>query len=201
MKSKFALRLLPLCLLGLAGAPLALAHPGHGPSVGFAAGFAHPLGGWDHVLAMAAVGLWAARPYARCLIPGAFLVMMTVGAAAGHWTGAVPGGEQFIAASVLAFGLLTADAVRLPSRVSIGLTGFFALFHGAAHGAEMPATAAGLAYGAGFVAATILLMAAGVGLGELAGRKLARVPQFAGWVVAAAGAVMLVLSFTPGSVH
>ncbi|HTQ31610.1 MAG TPA: HupE/UreJ family protein [Opitutaceae bacterium] len=185
--------------LCLAAAPLAQAHPAPGPAVGFGAGVAHPFSGWDHLLALLAIGLWAARLYAPCLIPLAFLTLMAVGAALGHWTGAVPGAEQAIAASVLVFGLLAANTVRLPARVSFALVGFFALFHGAAHGAEMPATASGLAYGAGFVTASALLLGAGAGLGALFEREATRIPQFAGWVIALVGAVLSVRSFLGGN--
>lgn len=200
MKSKHAAfrRLLPL--LVLAAAPLAQAHPGHGPAAGFAAGIVHPFGGWDHILAMVAVGLWAARLYARWLIPMVFLAMMAAGAAFGHLAGAVPGAEQAVAASVLVFGLLVANTAQLPARLSFALVGFFAIFHGIAHGAEMPATVAGLAYGAGFLAASALLLAMGAGLGTLFDRESARLPQFAGWVIAAAGAVLSALSLMSGNI-
>lgn len=199
MKPKRAPSALPLLsLLLLAGAPLAQAHPGHLPAVGFAAGAAHPFGGWDHVLALTAVGLWAARLYARWLIPAAFLTMMAAGAVCGHFFGAVPGVEQTVAASVLVFGLLAALTARIPARLSFGLVGFFAFFHGLAHGAEMPATADGLAFGAGFLSASALLLAAGAGLGACFDVESSRAPQYAGWVIAAAGIVLSILTWMPG---
>jgi len=183
--------LLPIFFL--ASTSVALAHPGHGPADGIGAGFAHPLSGWDHLLAMLAVGIWAAQLRAPRLIPAAFLLLLAVGAAGGHLLGAVPGVEQAIAASVLVLGLLLARAVKLPVSIAAAIVGTFAVFHGLAHGAEMPATAGGLAYGAGFLAATALLLTAGVGLGMLSLRRSARLPQIAGWAIAAAG-VALVLT-------
>jgi len=166
---------------------LVFGHPGHGPVDGFGHGFDHPLSGWDHALAMIAVGIWAAQLGARWLIPGAFVAMMSLGAVCGHMTGAVPGLDQGIAASVLILGLLIARTVRLPIGYAVALVGLFALFHGVAHGAEMPASAGGLAFGMGFVAATVLLHAGGVALGVIAAGRSARLPQLAGWAIAAAG--------------
>ena len=183
-------------ILFLASASVALAHPGHGPADGIGSGFAHPLSGWDHVLAMLAVGIWAAQLRAPRLIPAAFLLLLAAGAAGGHLLGAIPGVDQAIAASVLVLGLLLARAVKLPLGIAATITGFFAVFHGLVHGAEMPATAGGLAYGAGFVAATALLLTAGVALGTLSLRRSARLPQVAGWAIAAAGAIFLL--YCPG---
>jgi urease accessory protein len=175
---------------------LVQAHPGHeGHDVtwDFAGGFAHPLSGWDHLLAMIAVGLWAAQlgGRARWLVPAAFVGVMALGAALARTGVPMPGVEQGIAASVLALGLLIAAAVRLPLAAGMALVGLFAIFHGLAHGAEMPATTGGLAYGAGFVAATALLHAAGLGLGLLTARISGRATKFAGWAIAASGLVLL----------
>jgi urease accessory protein len=191
MKPKF--QPLITLLLFLAAASAASAHPGHTPADGLASGFAHPLGGWDHLLAMLAVGLWAAQLGGRACwrVPAAFAGIMALSAVAGHFLGAVPGIDQGIAASVLALGLLVAGAVRLPVSTGMALVGIFAIFHGVAHGAEMPATAGGLAYGAGFLAATALLSAVGVGLG-LAGARFARIaPRLIGLGIAAAGVALL----------
>ncbi len=151
---------------------LAQAHPGHDGhelTWDFNGGFTHPLSGWDHLLAMIAVGLWAAQlgGRARWLVPVAFVGVMTLGAALGRTGVIFPGMEQGIAASVLVLGLLIAAAVRLPVTAGMALVGVFAIFHGFAHGAEMPGTAGGLFYGAGFVVATALLHAIGVGSGCL----------------------------------
>jgi len=174
---------------------LAQAHPGHDGhelTWDFSGGFAHPFSGWDHLLAMIAVGLWAAQlgGRARWLVPAAFVSVMTLGAMLGHTGVIFLGVEQGIAASVLVLGLLVAAAVRLPIAAGVALVGVFAIFHGFAHGAEMPATAGALRYGAGFVVATALLHAAGVGLGVLAARTSANATRYAGWAIAASGVLM-----------
>ncbi|MDE3083773.1 MAG: HupE/UreJ family protein [Verrucomicrobiota bacterium] len=178
--------------------PFVHAHPGHAGhelTWDFSGGFAHPLSGWDHLIAMIAVGLWAAQlgGRARWLVPTAFLGAMALGAVYGQTFGSVPGIEQGIAASVFVLGLLIAAAVRLPVAASMALVGVFAIFHGMAHGAEIPGTASGLTYGVGFVAATALLQAAGVGLGSLLTRFSEQAPKIAGLLVAASGAALLVL--------
>ncbi len=176
---------------------IASAHPGHDGDHGFgwdfSGGFAHPLGGWDHLLAMIAVGFWAVQlgGRARWLVPAAFVSMMTLGAVLGHGGISIAGTEQGIAASVLVLGLLVATAARLPIAAGMAVVGVFALFHGLAHGAEMPATAAGLSYGLGFVLATSLLHAAGLGLGLITAKKSTVIPQTAGAAIALVGVAML----------
>lgn len=177
--------------LFLAALPLAQAHPGHDPAAGLAGGFAHPLSGWDHLLAMLAVGYWAAQLRAPRLLPAAFLLAMALGALAGAWTGPIPGLEQMVGASVLAAGLLIALQARMPASAGAALAGAFALLHGAAHAAEMPATASALAYGCGFIAASALLLTAGVAAGTLAARLPARASRAPGWLVAAAGLALM----------
>jgi urease accessory protein len=170
---------------------LAHAHPGHeGHDLtwDFVSGVAHPLSGWDHLLAMIAVGLWAAQlgGRSRWLVPAAFVGMMAVGAVLGHVGFAVPGIDQVIAVSILCLGLLIAATVRLPVLASMALVGTFALFHGVAHGAEAPVSASGLGYGLGFIAATILLHATGLGFG-VGLKNHGKVFRFAGGAVALAG--------------
>jgi urease accessory protein len=177
--------------LFLAAIPVAHAHPGMEPAAGFASGLAHPFSGWDHILAMFAVGFWAAQLRAPRLLPAAFLLAMALGALAGHWTGTVPGLEQAIAASVFVLGLLIARQVRVSAPVGAAWVGAFALLHGAAHGSEMPASAGALSYGCSFVGATAILLAAGVAAGILAARLPARASRVPGWLVAAAGLVLL----------
>lgn len=178
--------LVPLLLLP----SLAQAHPGHGAATGLASGFTHPLTGLDHLCAMIAVGLWAAQRGGRALwaVPLAFVSVMTLGAIAGMGGYTLPFIEQGIAASVLILGILIAAALRLPLAASITVVGLFALFHGYAHGAEMPATASGFAYGVGFVAATAGLHLLGIGLG-LTAKKLAteKTVRYAGGAIAACG--------------
>ena len=158
-----------------ASAP-ALAHTGHGDAHGFVAGFLHPVGGLDHVLAMVAVGLFAAHLGGRALwaVPATFVALMAVGGALGMNGVAVPFVETGIALSVVVFGLVLAMGLALPIGLAMGLVGFFAIFHGHAHGAEMPADVSGATYAAGFLLATAALHAAGVGLGLLAGRLASR---------------------------
>jgi urease accessory protein len=194
MTKSMGRRLLALAV-ALAVAPWASAHPGHEGhdfTWDFSGGLAHPLSGADHLLAMIAVGLWAAQlgGRARWLVPLAFVGVMALGAVLGHAGLTFSGIEQGIAASVLVLGLLIARSVRLPVTVSMVLVGIFALFHGLAHGAEMPATAGGLSYGAGFIAATCLLHLIGIGLGTLAARHSDKLATYAGWGIAAAGVVL-----------
>ncbi len=144
----------------------AQAHVGvHG--VGLAAGMMHPFSGLDHLLAMIAVGAWAAQQggRARWAVPLAFVAMMVAGGAWGGLGNWLPGIESGIAASVLVLGLLIAFSARLPLAAGMALAGAFALFHGYAHGAEMPAIANAWLYALGFVLSTALLHAAGLGAG------------------------------------
>ncbi|WP_407943619.1 HupE/UreJ family protein [Methylobacterium sp. EM32] len=172
----------------------AFAHPGHGEAAGLAQGFAHPLSGADHLLAMVAVGLLAAARGGRALwaVPLAFLGMMAVGGALGAAGIALPFVEVGIGLSVVAFGLAAAFGAGLPLAAALGLVGAFAVFHGHAHGAEMPETASGLTYGLGFLTASALLHLAGIGLGLAAGRAAqGRALPFAGAAVAVAGVAVL----------
>jgi urease accessory protein len=162
---------------GLAGvlafAPgLALAHTGVGDAHGFAHGFMHPIGGLDHVLAMVAVGIFAWQLGGRALwaVPVTFVAVMAVGGLLGVAGVELPFVELAIALSVVVLGAAVAIGVRPPLAVAMGLAGVFALFHGYAHGAEMPVDASGLAYGAGFMLATALLHLAGLAVGMLIGR-------------------------------
>ncbi|WP_420133583.1 HupE/UreJ family protein [Rhodopseudomonas sp.] len=157
---------------------------------GATAGFAHPLLGADHLLAMVAVGLWAASlgGRARWQVPASFVVLMTFGAALGGQGLALPAVEPMIALSVIALGGLIALSVRIPVAAAAALVALFGLFHGAAHGAEMPVMASPLAYGAGFIAATALLHGIGLALGALLPR--APVAKLAGGAIAAAGVAL-----------
>ena len=177
--------------LSLAG--LAQAHPGHGGG-GFANGFAHPLHGLDHLLAMLAVGLWAAQlgGRAKWAVPACFVGVMVGGGALGMAGVGLPFAEQGIAASVLILGLLIAAAVRLPLAAGLAVAGIFALCHGYAHGAEMPVTAAGAVYAFGFATATALLHACGLGLGVLMQRRAkAEWLCASGVTISAAGVLLL----------
>jgi urease accessory protein len=198
MKSPLAARFLKISAVLALLPAIASAHPGHDGghdlSWDFAGGFAHPVFGLDHLLAMVAVGVWAAQlgGRARWIVPATFVSVMTLSAAFAQ-NGIVPAGmEQMIAASLLAFGLMIAMAKRLPLSAGLGLTALFAAFHGFAHGAEIPANSSGLSYGLGFVAATVLLHAAGLALGKLSATQSSWFSKAAGAGVAAVGAVMFV---------
>ncbi len=142
----------------------AFAHTGVGPTHGLLHGFTHPLFGWDHLLAMFAVGLWAAQRGDRSvwLLPAVFVGTMVVGGLLGVVGVPVPGVEAGILASVLVLGGLIALAARFPLALGVAAVALFALFHGHAHGTEMPAAVSGVAYGLGFAAATALLHATGI---------------------------------------
>ncbi len=184
-----------LTALSLVAAPLALAHPGHDGhelTWDFSSGFSHPLFGLDHLIAMLAVGLWAAQlgGRARWFVPAAFVTVMALAATLGRSGIAISGVEQMIAASALVFGLLIANATRLPAWGSMALVALFAAFHGFAHGTEMPATAGSITYGAGFMFATALIHAAGVGLGLRTNRFSEKITKAAGWAIAGCGVVL-----------
>jgi len=153
-------------LLGLTG--LAEAHPGHSDThSAFFTGLLHPLSGVDHLLGMVVVGVWAAQLGERAIwaVPAAFLSLLMLGAALAMNGIAPPRVEAGVATSLLLLGLLVVRTQRLPLGAAIALTSVFALFHGAAHGNELPALADPVRYALGFVAATALLHAMGVALG------------------------------------
>ena len=172
---------------------LSLAHSG-AAGHGFGSGFLHPFAGLDHILAMAAVGLWATQIGERALwaIPAAFLGVMGLGAMLGAYGAPLPLWEVAIAGSVVVFGLLVGLAARLPLAVGTSLTGLLALFHGFAHGAEMAPNTSLMAYGSGFLIATAALHGLGLVVGTVGftakGRLFLRI---AGGGTAAAGLAML----------
>ena len=170
----------------------AFAHTGVGETSGFLVGFTHPIGGLDHVMAMVAVGLLAAALGGRSLwlVPAAFVSMMAVGGAFGLASVSVPFVELGIGLSVVAIGAAVALKVNMPVSAAMGFVGLFAIFHGHAHGSEMPETLSGLTYAMGFVAATAFLHAVGIGVGLGLGR-LARVSQAAGGLIALTGVGIL----------
>lgn len=173
----------------------AAAHTGPGAHEGFFQGFVHPLLGLDHVLAMVAVGLWAALVGGRALWawPSSFVAVMLVGAAVSNSGLPLSGIETFIALSVVVLG--GAVALRAAPSVVAGMAvcGAFAFAHGFAHGVEFPAGAALSLYMAGFASATALLHAIGLGIGLALPRLQATwAPRFAGGAVALAGLALLV---------
>jgi urease accessory protein len=184
-------------LIAVAGAASpALAHTGHGAASGFMAGVAHPLGGLDHLLAMIAVGILAAQIGGRALwlVPASFVGMILVGAMLGFAGTPLPLVEIGIVGSVVVLGLVIAAGRRMPMGAAMALVGVMALFHGHAHGTEMPVSASGLAYGAGFTLATLGLHAAGIGLcvavREAVSRNADVVLRAGGGVIAGVGALL-----------
>ncbi|MGI4836409.1 MAG: HupE/UreJ family protein [Janthinobacterium lividum] len=169
----------------------AFAHPGHG--TGLIAGIAHPLTGMDHLLAMIAVGLWAAQQQgaARWALPCTFVGTMLIGGVLGFEGLQLPALESGIAASVLALGLAVALAVRPPLVLAVTATALFALFHGVAHGLELPEMSSPWTYAAGFVAATAVLHAAGYGLVRVLPQAAAPLVRVLGALSALAGVWLL----------
>jgi urease accessory protein len=181
-------------LAALASVSAVSAHEQPGQAAGFIAGLLHPVSGLDHVLAMIAVGLWGAQLGAPAIwmLPVTFPLVMAVGGFLGLVGVPLPGVEVGIAASAILLGAVVALEARLPLAVAALLVAFFAVFHGHAHGTELPEGQSGLLYSVGFVAATGLLHATGISIGLIhrwtAGRRLLR---GAGAAVAVAGIVFL----------
>lgn len=158
-----------LFILALTAATPVLAHTGAGVAGGFAAGAMHPISGLDHLLAMIAVGIWGAILRAPLIwaLPVAFPLIMVVGGILGIAGIPLPGVEIGIALSVITLGVAIAAAWRAPRYVALGIISVFAIFHGHAHGTELPTAAAPAAYAAGFVISTGLLHLSGVAIGTL----------------------------------
>ncbi len=185
---------------GIAAVMLALlstsasAHTGEGINSGFASGFWHPILGWDHVVAMVAVGLWGAflgLP-ALWILPVVFPLVMAFGGALGVIGVPVPAVETGIALSGVILGLLIAFAVRAPLWVAAVIVGVFAVFHGHAHGTELPEAFNAYGYAVGFVVGTGLLHLAGIGLGFLTKSSVgAAAVRGVGGLIALVGAAFL----------
>jgi urease accessory protein len=171
----------------------ALAHTGGAEAHGFIHGFAHPIGGLDHILAMVAVGVFAfvLGGRARWLVPLSFVGMMAMGFLLGLGGIELPFVELAIALSVVVIGAAAAWGRPMPVIGAMALVGVFAVFHGHAHGAEMPADATGLTYALGFMLATALLHAAGIfgamGIAKLVGRHGRPAAQLIGGLFALGG--------------
>lgn len=171
-----------------------LAHPGAGVGAGFAAGFLHPLTGPDHMLAMIGVGIWGSQlgKPSIWVLPVTFPLVMAVGGVLGVRGVPLSGVEIGVAASALALGLMILLAARPPLWVAATLVGIFAIYHGYAHGIELPSSAAPLAFGLGFVLATGLLHVVGIAFGLVHNRPWgARALRAAGAGIAAGGAYFL----------
>ncbi|MGD9921784.1 MAG: HupE/UreJ family protein [Pseudorhodoplanes sp.] len=178
----------------LAAASPVFAHTGEGLAGGVAGGFLHPLLGPDHIAAMLAVGLWGAFLGAPAIwiLPIVFPLVMAAGGVLGILGIPVPGIEIGIAASAVVLGLMVAFAAKPHIVIAAVLVGAFAIFHGYAHGQELPDGADALAYSIGFVIATGLLHLAGIGFGMLAQYPNGRVAvRAAGSVIAIAGLIFL----------
>ena len=180
-------------------ASAAQAHIGNHETGGFLLGLQHPIGGLDHVLAMLAVGLWAAQLGGRALwsLPLAFVGVMVFGGLLGMTGVTMPFVEQGILISDLVLGAIVVAATRLPLAISVSIVGALAIFHGYAHGAEMPKGASGLEYAAGFVCSTALLHGIGLGSALLVKKFLQdKFVQVAGAGVLVGGLVVAVRSLT-----
>jgi len=167
----------------------AWAHVGHGSTVGFVHGFVHPVTGLDHVLAMVAIGMFAAHLGGRAVwaVTATFVAAMALGGGLGFAGIAVPFVETGIAVSVIVLGLAVALQWKAPVVAAMALAGLFAIFHGHAHGAEMPADAGGLAYGAGFLLATAALHGIGIAMITLGRVHAPRAIPLGGLAMASAG--------------
>ncbi|NPU23500.1 HupE/UreJ family protein [Bradyrhizobium denitrificans] len=184
-------------LLSVLTASPGFAHEQTGVGGGLAAGLLHPLTGLDHLVAMVAVGIWGAQldGAAIWVLPIVFPLVMALGAVVGILKIGLPVPELVIALSALVLGLAVALRVRAPFVLAAAVVAVFAIFHGHAHGAELPSAANPLAYGCGFVVATGLLHAFGITIGALArwpGGE--RVIQGVGAAIAALGGYFLVTS-------
>jgi urease accessory protein len=172
MKNRLA-TLLALSLTMLAYIPTAGAHSMGAEGAGFITGLAHPFMGLDHLLAMIAVGIWAAQIGGGAVwrLPLSFIAMMAVAALISASSFSLPTLGPLIAGSVVLLGLMVVFAIRLPVNLSMSLVGLFAVFHGYAHGLEIPQASSAIQYGSGFVLATALLHLIGIGLGKVAYRR------------------------------
>lgn len=183
----------PLALLLLAAPRLALAHSIVGGRLSFVTGFLHPFTGIDHLLAMLSVGIWGALlgGAALWMLPVSFPLIMALGAVAGILGLPMVATEPGIAVSVIMLGAAIASNLRLPLIGATALVGIFAIFHGYAHGAELPKQADVIPYCAGFVLATGLIHLMGIAVGMLSRRSWGPIGLRAGGVVIAGVGVLL----------
>lgn len=183
-------------VIGTALASPAWAHTGIGTpdGSGFAAGILHPLLGLDHELAMLGVGIWAAQLGKRAiwLVPISFVAVMVVGAMLAIMGTPLPMVEFGIGGSVMVIGGLIAFGANMPVALAMAIVSAFALFHGHAHGTELPGFAHPVAYGAGIVIATMLLHVAGIGVASLLRKWAVMLPfRIGGAAIAAVGGSLL----------
>jgi urease accessory protein len=174
----------------IGGPGTAHAHVGAGPVHDLLHGLGHPLNGIDHICAMIAVGIFSAQCGGRAiwLVPLSFVLVMAVGGALGMAGVSLPFVEPGILLSVVVLGVFIAAAVPLPLVASVAIVGLFALAHGHAHGAEIPAFVSGASYAVGFVLATAFLHLTGIGFGLLTQRaRLSQLVRLSGVAIAACG--------------
>jgi urease accessory protein len=190
-------RCLPFAIAGLLLPQAAFAHEQVGVGGGLVSGFLHPLTGMDHLIAMVAVGIWGAQLGAPAIwvLPITFPLVMAVGGVLGILHVPLPMPEVMIALSALILGAAVAVRMRLPFAAAAAIVAVFAIFHGYAHGAELPKSADPLAYGVGFVVSTGLLHLCGITIGTLTRwRSGERLIQGLGVVIALLGGYFLALS-------
>ena len=193
-------KFIPL-VIALLSPSAAFAHTGVGATHGIVHGFMHPISGADHILAMVSVGFLAFVIGGRALwqVPAAFVCMMAVGGAVGMSGVELPFVELGIGLSIIVIGAAAVFGQNLSVSAAMALVGTFAVFHGFAHGAEMPADASGLTYGVGFMTATALLHAAGIAacftVAKIAGKYGKVAARLGGGAAALAGVAMLSSAF------
>ncbi|MEM7664146.1 MAG: HupE/UreJ family protein [Pseudomonadota bacterium] len=179
-------------IIAICASGMAQAHTTEGVAGGLESGILHPIMGLDHLVAMVAVGLWGAqlgRPLIYAL-PVAFPLMMVVGGLLGVADLGVPAAEVGIAASAVVLGLLITLALRLRTALAVAIVAAFAIFHGYAHGQELPEAASPISYGIGFVISTGLLHAAGIVIGLLNDWK-----PIGPWLVRSCGGIVALVGF------
>lgn len=170
--------------------PYLAAHPLHGDS--FYGGILHPLGGWDHLLAMMGIGLWSSQQAGRLrwMILLGFTTLMGISAWAALLGNMPARYEEGVAASVLLIGLLIGLSFRAKAWIGLSITAAFAVFHGFAHGGEMPHSADALHFGLGFLCSTMLLQALGFAVGKKLSQNTSMV-QIIGAAIAGCGGLLL----------
>lgn len=195
MKNK-SLQLSLGVLCGFLLLPLtAIAHTGVGETTGLMHGMTHPISGADHLFAMLAVGIWAAQSGGRAIwaVPATFVIVMILGGVLGFTGVNVPFIEEGILVSVLVLGVLIAGAFKFPVVIGAMIVALFAVFHGHAHGTEMPLAINAISYGIGFSLSTALLhfigISAGIWLQKL---NLDVINRFVGGAIALGGFYLVV---------
>lgn len=195
MKYLFPKNLLLSLLVIFLVPSLVHAHIGVGDTSGFLHGFGHPISGLDHLLAMVAVGIWAAQIKGKAIwvVPITFVSTMVIGGTIGITGIHIPYVEQGIILSVLILGVFIAATVHLPLSLSSAVVGLFALFHGHAHGTEIPAAISGVSYGIGFAMSTAILHLSGICFSVFF-QKIFRlqVVRFAGVAIALGGIYLFI---------